>query len=148
MSNQQTKNQTEELAEPCLENGELQFAQVVRSSLEQKGEFQKLKASLRSSILNLVRGDNVSPRQSFCKRNDHIEMVDLVNKLIMDYFHWHGYRYSIEMFAVESGVIGTECPDRQNLKRDLDIVFDEEKVTDELPILLSYFLNAMYENQK
>lgn len=40
---------------------EEQFSQSLQHTLEQSGEMRKLKAAVRSTILNVIRGDDRSP---------------------------------------------------------------------------------------
>lgn len=91
-----------------------QFAQVVQRTLTESGELQRVKASMRAMILNVIRAGDRSAIVKVKERNRN-PAADLVNQMIMDYFHWYGFQYAIEMFATESGSIGTDCPNRQQL---------------------------------
>lgn len=91
-----------------------QFAQVVQRTLTESGELQRVKASMRAMILNVIRAGDRSAIVKVKERNRN-PAADLVNQMIMDYFHWYGFQYAIEMFATESGSIGTGCPNRQQL---------------------------------
>lgn len=83
-------------------SGEQLFAQSIHETLEQTGELRKLKAAMRATILNVIRGGDTS---SINKVPGIYRTAanDLVHALIVDYLQWSGYNYAVEMFATESG---------------------------------------------
>lgn len=83
--------------------GEQMFAQSIHDTLEQTGELATLRATMRATILSVIRnGDRSSiNRVSNVYRTP---AVDLVHSLILDYLQWSGFHYAAEMFTTESGV--------------------------------------------
>lgn len=83
--------------------GEQMFAQSIHDTLEQTGELATLRATMRATILSVIRnGDRSSiNRVSSVYRTP---AVDLVHSLILDYLQWSGFHYAAEMFMTESGV--------------------------------------------
>lgn len=138
------------------QNREDQFAQVVENALTENGELQKLKASMRAMILNVIRDGDQSAIVRVKERNRN-PAADLVNQMIMDYFHWYGFQYAIEMFAAESGTIGVMCPNRQHIMETFNNGSGEWKLTAkgggggggggagplELPVLLQIAMNVL-----
>lgn len=127
-------------------NREDQFAHVVQQTLRDNGELHKLKASMRSTIMKIVRGGDRTAIVKI-KEKYHNSASDLVNNLIMDYFHWYGYQYSIEMFATESGAISTEQPNRLAIGERLggNNEFSQDIMLD-LPVILSIVMKILAED--
>lgn len=128
-------------------NREDQFAHVVEQTLCENGELRKLKASMRSTIMKIVRGGDQSNIFKV-KEKYRNAATDLINNLIMDYFHWYGYQYSIEMFSTESGAISTDAPNRSIIGNRLagdNTDFGKDIMMD-VPILLSVVMKMLADN--
>lgn len=125
-------------------SSEDQFAQSLHHTLEQSGEMRKLKAAVRSTILNVIRGDDRSPINRVREKH-RSPAVDLCNELVVDFMHWCGYHYSMEMFVTESGTSMTpEAPDRRELARRLEGRGDRPMTENvDIPVLLSMVVQAM-----
>lgn len=120
------------------------FAQSLQHTLEQSGEMHKLRAAVRSTILNVIRGDDRSPINKVRDRY-RSPAVDLCNGLVVDFLHWCGYHYSMEMFVAESGTPMTpDAPDRRELARRLEGRGKRLPTGDgEVPVLLAMVVQAM-----
>lgn len=123
------------------------FTSTVRNTLTENGEIQKLRASMRATIINVMRGGDHAPIVKVKDKNRN-PASDMVNRMIMDYLHWYGCEYSIEMFATEiSNVDGTECPDRRALAEKMaaaGLITDN----DNLPVLMQIAMRVMCEQSK
>lgn len=83
-------------------NSERMFTQSMHDTLERSGELRKLKAAMRSTILNVIRGGDTSSINKV-RSIYRTTAVDLVHALIVDYLQWSGYHYALDMFVTESG---------------------------------------------
>lgn len=63
--------------------------------------------------------------------NDGDARLQLLNQLIMEYFHWHGFHYAAEMFATESASENVR-PLRESLEGALGGDFEHRTI----PILV------------
>lgn len=126
-----------------------QFAQSLQHTLEQSGEMEKLKAAVRSTILKVIRGDDRSPINKV-REKYRSPAVDLCNGLVVDFLHWCGYHYSMEMFVTESGTPMTpEAPDRPELARRLEGRGNRLlNGDDDVPVLLAMVVHAMKLEEK
>lgn len=84
------------------QRGEQMFVQSVHDTLEQTGALAALRASMRATIMSVIRNGDCSSinRVSSVYRTP---AIDLVHALIADYLQWIGFHYTAEMFATESG---------------------------------------------
>lgn len=125
-------------------NREKLFTDTVLNTLTENGELQKLHASMRATIINVMRGGDHAAIAKVKEKNRN-PATDMVNRMIMDYLHWYGCEYSIEMFATEiANVDGTECPDRRALADKMTaagLITD----ADNLPVLLQIAMRVMCE---
>lgn len=121
-----------------------QFAQSLQHNLEQSGEMRKLKAAVRSTILNIIRGEDRTPINKV-REKYRSPAVDLCNGLVGDFLHWCGYHYSMEMFVTESGTsMAPEAPDRRELARRLEGHGNRIPASEgDTPVLLAMVVQAM-----
>lgn len=128
-------------------NREELFTDTVLNTLTENGELQKLHASMRATIINVMRGGDHAPIVKVKEKNRN-PATDMVNRMIMDYLHWYGCEYSIEMFATEiANVDGTKCPDRRSLAEKMTaagLITDD----DNLPVLMQIAMQVMCEQSK
>lgn len=119
------------MSEPTLDTSTADppLSSVVRDTLERSGELNKIRAMIQAKVLEIVRGCENTPITK-PPDNDKGSPRDILNKLILEYFHWSGFIYSADMLASESGT-DHQPPSRLNLE---NFVGDHEK---DSPILLS-----------
>lgn len=126
--------------QPEDDNRETQLAHVVRDTLEKNGELNILKAAMRAKVLEVVRGGETS---AIARPTEKVKdtPVHVLNQLIMEYFYWFGYQYSVEMFSTETG-IESQCPNRQLLESHFGVH------TKELPVLLNVIISYLDSKDK
>lgn len=120
-----------------LSEGEQQIYEAVKDTLEENGGLKEIRANIQKKVFEVIRGDGAksgSPRV-----NERDPRIQLVNQLIMQYFHWYGYMYTIEMFGVESGT-DTTCPPPQFLESRLA---NRQYKSHVLPILIELVMDLM-----
>lgn len=128
----ESKEETEQIDQ------KLKLNQYVIDVLEKNGELNKIRSMMRSSILKVIRGqtaDNIPIVEKI--KHEESAPLQTLNKLILEYFYWFGYQYSIEMFSSETGVFNPECPNRMDLERCIGGGGDRNK---NIPILLEIIL--------
>lgn len=120
-----------------LTENEQQIYEAVKSTLEESGELKNIRANIQKKVFDVIRGEASlagSPRV-----NERDPRIQLVNQLIMQYFHWYGYMYTIEMFGVESGT-DTTCPPPQLLESRLS---NRQYKSHVLPILIELVMDLI-----
>ena len=120
---------------------DLLFA-TVKDCLEKSQEMDKMRANVRSKVLNVVRGTGPMNKQP----NEN-QSVKLLNQLIMEYLNWQEYKYTAEIFTAEAsttqdtmrGLLAKAI----NKENDFTLSLDED-----MPILLEIVLKLMTINDK
>lgn len=132
---------------------------AIKSVLTKRNEFNKIRAELRSKIIEIFREndeDSLNPVVHTNDPNSNNKPQNILNKLILQYFSWFGYKYAAEVFSVESGINQTEidCSDivsRINLSKETEKKTDDEndgfddKDNKDLPILLNLIIKMMID---
>lgn len=113
---------------------------IVEQTLEQNGDMQKFRAMMQSKVLGILRDGDKTPMTQLVN-NRSTRLFKTINQLIMEYFHWMGYNYTMETFETEAACDPTAL---YNVKRALNFKSNVELVLDkQLPVLLSLLKNAI-----
>ena len=115
---------------------------AVKETLEQRGDLQEIRAKIQKKVFDAIRGDNF-PKVSTPRISARDPRIQLVNQLIMQYFHWYGYMYSIEMFGLESES-DTACPVPNFLENQLS---GRQYKSNVLPILVEIVMDCMEKKE-
>lgn len=141
----------EEIDEDIRNDRETNLYIILRKALEKNGEFGKIKALVQTKILDLIQDDkNQNSKKSKTSpttidsdnKNQRDPLILLLNQLILEYFHWYGYQYSIEMFSTECQ-IDSNCPSRVYLES----IFGQQYNYD-VPILIQIIHKILENNKK
>lgn len=119
---------------------EKKLTELVRSTLERSGELARLNATIQAKVLETVRGGNKGALVKVNPKNRN-STTTLCNDLILEYFHWYGYQYTLNMFSKEADCSG-ECPNRQRLEDNVGDEYDKD-----LPVLMSILIDTMNTNK-
>lgn len=138
-----------ETKEPNLEEADLQRA--IKSMLIKRNDFGKIRAELRSKIIEILREkdkDSLNTVVHTIDPNANTNPQTILNKLILQYFSWFGYKYAAEVFSTESGINQTEV-DCSDIVSQINLKTDETRNggdTDrDLPILLNILIKMMID---
>lgn len=82
---------------------EKKVSKAVRKELVNNHAIRGFKGDIRKNILDVVRGDECNDPIEESEGIDPYSPTDILNQLILDYFKWMNFKYSTEMFAIESG---------------------------------------------
>lgn len=132
-----------------LSESELQLA--IKSILLKRNEFNKIRAEIRSKVIEILREndeDSLHTAIPINDQNSNKKPQSILNKLILQYFSWFGYKYAAEVFSVESGINQTEIDCFDIISQfNLDKGGDDEKISmrTDLPILLSLIIKKMID---
>ncbi|XP_016952230.1 uncharacterized protein LOC108026046 [Drosophila biarmipes] len=108
----------------------------IRSQLEKNGTMALLRSEMHVKVLQMMRGQlEVSKKNPLKGRlsnggnlsEDH-SLIKLINQLVMEFFHWFGYKHTLETFRMETGEIVTN---RNEMEQSL-LITPEAK---DLPLL-------------
>lgn len=141
-----------------------QLYATIKTKFEQDGVLQEVRCMLQTKMVAMMKGKNdgqttllgrklpdlskLSASSSIptASEIDDTEQrqeprLKMMQQLIMEYFHWHGFHYTAEMFSQESGTENVR-PSRQQLERAVG-PFEHKS----LPILLELVAELMEKNQ-
>jgi hypothetical protein len=125
------------------ESIEKKVLKAVRKELDKSNMLRNVTVDVRKNVIDVVRGD-----ESKDPIDEELPMIpssptDMLNQLILDYFKWMNFKYSTEMFAVESGT-------KFKLKRKiLRTKFkNSDGFSKKMPLLLELLTKAMNEPKK
>lgn len=113
---------------------------IVEHTLEQNGDLQKFRAMMRSKVLSILRDSDRTPMTQLVNSRS-TQLFKIINQLIMEYFHWMGYNYTMEIFETEATCDPTALSGVKralNFKSTVNLVLDKQ-----LPVLLSLLKNAI-----
>ncbi|XP_030374524.1 protein starmaker [Scaptodrosophila lebanonensis] len=104
-----------------------------------KFDYSQIRGEMHVRVLELLRDKLGKSDKPLCghQLTDQDERVLLLNKLIMEYLNWYGYKHTMETFSMETGA-SAQPPERRQLEADLGT----ELSLKGLPILLELFLNV------
>ncbi|XP_039957603.1 uncharacterized protein LOC120772853 [Bactrocera tryoni] len=141
-----------------------QLYATIKTKFEQDGVLQEVRCMLQTKMVAMMKGKNDGQTTLLGRKlpdlsklsasssipasseiDDQEQRQDprlkMMQQLIMEYFHWHGFHYTAEMFAQESGAENVR-PSRQQLERAVGS-FEHKS----LPILLELVAELMEKNQ-
>lgn len=115
---------------------------IVEKSLEQNGEMQKFRSMIRLRVLNILRDGDKAPMTQLVNTNSRSSQLHkIIHQLIMEYFHWMGYYYTMETFETESACDPKALYNvKQTLKFRPNVNLSLDK---QLPVLLSLLKNTL-----
>uniref|UniRef100_A0A1B6J642 FGFR1 oncogene partner (FOP) N-terminal dimerisation domain-containing protein n=1 Tax=Homalodisca liturata TaxID=320908 RepID=A0A1B6J642_9HEMI len=104
---------------------------VLKTSLEERGQYGRLKADLHYQLMlalgldkQLIDANKPQPPLS----------ISMVNQLILEYLTWSGYNFSGSVFSAESSVSSNQLS-REELCKQLNV--KDSPSTSQLPLLLA-----------
>ncbi|XP_036332560.1 uncharacterized protein LOC118743905 [Rhagoletis pomonella] len=141
-----------------------QLYATIKTKFEQDGVLQEVRCMLQSKMVAMMKGKNDDQTTLLGRRQPDLSKLSSggsnraagdiadagsqqdprlhwMHQLIMEYFHWHGFHYTAEMFAQESGTANVR-PVRQQLERAVGH-FEHKSV----PILLELVADLIEKNQ-
>ncbi|XP_037726976.1 uncharacterized protein LOC119557976 [Drosophila subpulchrella] len=85
----------------------------IKSQLEKNGTMALLRSEMHVKVLQMMRGQlNVSkpkPLKGGLSNGTNLSedqsLIKLINQLVMEFFHWFGYKHTLETFRMETGEI-------------------------------------------
>ncbi|KAI9580198.1 hypothetical protein GQX74_000191 [Glossina fuscipes] len=94
---------------------------TIKTKFEEDGVLQEVRCLLQAKMVSMMRGksEGTLVKRPAGKGLAQDSRIALLNQLLMEYFHWHNYQYSAEMFGLESGAENTK-PMRECLEGVLD----------------------------
>lgn len=117
---------------------QMNLKNFIKKSLDENGELNKIRAALRSKILNLMRdGDKSMSFTNFTA--NQFGNFNFINELILEYFRYIGFNYSHEIFAAEVGMDVKECDEmerRVQLEKNIEKLSPIE-INKDVPLLLN-----------
>uniref|UniRef100_A0A1A9VSV5 LisH domain-containing protein n=1 Tax=Glossina austeni TaxID=7395 RepID=A0A1A9VSV5_GLOAU len=117
---------------------------TIKAKFEEDGILQEVRCLLQAKMVSMMRGQNEGAlvKRPIGKDVTQDSRIALLNQLIMEYFHWHNYQYSAEMFGTESSSENSK-PIRECLEGVLGR-FQHKNV----PILLEVVTELMQNQNK
>ncbi|KRF78844.1 uncharacterized protein [Drosophila virilis] len=120
---------------------EISYSELIKDSIrlhfEQNEDLNRMRSGLHVQAMKMLHElTRMEKDEPPCASNlEQRGMLQLLNYLIVDYFNWHGFRNTLETFALETGEKSRPKP-REKLQRELNGKFDHLN----LPILLQMLL--------
>uniref|UniRef100_A0A1A9W489 LisH domain-containing protein n=1 Tax=Glossina brevipalpis TaxID=37001 RepID=A0A1A9W489_9MUSC len=117
---------------------------TIKMKFEEDGVLQEVRCLLQAKMVAMMRGkgEGALVKRPFGKDAAQDSRIALLNQLIMEYFHWHNYQYTAEMFGLESSAENSK-PMRECLEGVLGS-FQHKNV----PILLEVVTELMQKQNK
>lgn len=133
-----------------MDVSEADLQRAIKSMLIKRNDFDKIRAEMRTKIIEILREkDPVPAIPAATDPHERTKPQTVLNKLILQYFSWFGYKYAAEVFATESGVNQTEvdCSDVVSLitTTTKDGNAKNAEQDRDLPILLNIIINMMID---
>lgn len=85
-----------------------QLYSTIKTKFEEDGVLKEVRCLLQAKMVAMMRGHQTDSK-TFVPRTmdggdiDTDARINVLNQLIMEYLHWHGFHYTAEMFTLESG---------------------------------------------
>ncbi|XP_037947308.1 uncharacterized protein LOC119679176 [Teleopsis dalmanni] len=125
---------------------------TIKSKFEEDGVLQEVRCLLQSKMVTMMKGKTdkntpLIPRGSTSGAGDGQtdSRMQMLHQLILEYFHWHGFHYSAEMFAMESATENTK-PVRECLEGVLGN-FEHKNLPILLELIATMMDNKVYNTQ-
>mmetsp|Transcript_22822 Transcript_22822/g.63097 ORF Transcript_22822/g.63097 Transcript_22822/m.63097 type:complete len:124 (-) Transcript_22822:535-906(-) len=117
-----------------------ELKEALKSSLQNGGQLNAVKAKLRADIFNTLAESEVHPKPPLSNENL------LINELIREYMIYNGYRESLSVFLPETGQPQLRPFDRSMMAESLQI--NEGPNSRQLPLLYSLVKGAQEPKAK
>lgn len=122
---------------------EKKVSNAVRKELVNNRTIRSVKGDIRKNILDVVRGDECNDPIEESEGIDPCSPTDILNQLILDYLKWMNFKYSTEMFAIESATKSI-----LSRKKIRDKFKNSEGFSRNMPLLLELMSSTMKEFNK
>jgi len=108
----------------------------IKSQLEKNGTMALLRSEMHVKVLQMMRGQlDVSKSKPLTgglsngtNLSEDQSLIKLINQLVMEFFHWFGYKHTLETFRMETGEI---VANRNEMEQSLHITPESK----DLPLL-------------
>jgi hypothetical protein len=117
--------------------------EAIKKELVKTDVLRNLRAEMRKSILDVVRGDECKEPMEEDTTLKPFSPTDLLNQLILDYFEWMNLKYSSDMLTVESGT--KMKTSRKKLRR---MFKNSDGFSKRMPVLLELMTTTMIPPKK
>ena len=110
-----------------------QLYATIKTKFEEDGVLQEVRCQLQMKMIAMMKGKSAGNsllQRPLTSTTNGQALIKLLNQLIMEYFHWHGFHYSAEMFSMESSCENMP-PNREKLEAILGNFHHKE-----VPILI------------
>ncbi|XP_016968997.1 uncharacterized protein LOC108037055 [Drosophila rhopaloa] len=102
----------------------------IKSQLEKNGTMAVLRSEMHVKVLQMMRGQqDVIRKQSLMGGSANLSedqsLIKLINQLVMEFFHWFGYRHTLETFRMETG---ESVANRSEMEQSLFITPDSKDI--------------------
>lgn len=114
-----------------------------RNELIKNKSLSKMKAEMRTKIIDFIRNGDKSPINNVELESQH-SPTSIMNHLIVEYFQWMKYHFSKDMLEAEANSNNT-----QKLIEGIKQKFpNHQNSNSDTPLLLEIMLKAMNENKE
>ncbi|XP_017118657.1 uncharacterized protein LOC108140439 [Drosophila elegans] len=105
----------------------------IKSQLEKNGTMAILRSEMHIKVLQMMRGQqDMSKKRPLTGGSANLSpdrsLIKLINQLVMEFFHWYGYRHTLETFRMETG---ESAANRSEMEQSLLLTPDSK----DLPLL-------------
>ncbi|XP_059219585.1 uncharacterized protein LOC131995249 [Stomoxys calcitrans] len=117
-----------------------QLYAAIKSKLQQDGGLEEVHCMVQTQIMAMMKGKYGKPTWMHSEDCNGDARMALLHQLIMEYFQWHGFHYSAQMFAQESA-----CENAKPLRKCFEAIlggFEDKSV----PILLQMVAERMVQH--
>lgn len=81
---------------------DLQLFEAVRNILSKQNHLSEMRAKIRADIVHILQGSATTEEENRGKNHSN-RVQDWLNTLIVEYLDWCGFRYTKDVFLLESG---------------------------------------------
>lgn len=110
-----------------------QLYATIKTKFEEDGVLQDVRCQLQMKMIAMMKGKSTGNsllQRPLTSTSNGQALINLLNQLIMEYYHWHGFHYSAEMFSMESS-----CENMPPKREKLEAVLGDFNHK-EVPILI------------
>lgn len=131
-----------------------QLYTTIKTKFQQDGVLQEMRCLLQAKMVEMMKGKSemnslvqrpsTSPAEADAGYGDGANgnaCISLLHQLIMEYFQWHGFHYSAQMFAQESA-----CENIRTIRDCFEVIlgnFGDKSI----PVLLQLVANQMEKHR-
>ncbi|XP_017083561.2 uncharacterized protein LOC108116286 [Drosophila eugracilis] len=121
----------------------------IKSELEKTGAMAVLRSEMHVKILKIMRGQLEGSKtqplmgraSSATKLSQDRSLIRLINQLVMEFFHWFGYKHTLETFRMETG---ETLANRSEIEKSLSITPESK----DLPLLAQLIMRDWIKTDK